>query len=254
MPLATVPVVPIIRWLIYASSTAFDVLVARGYLSQLEDHDEQAIEWRRLQLVFTRATPTGSTEDVAVCTFDLANFTAGENDPSWTVGDYQAAEALFGTWWTACKAKVVTGVSLKEYRWYRAQFGEQFQSGPPERVTAVNVAGTAASTGTMPFQVAMSVTEKTPFPMHWGRFYLPGISDTVLDTYGRWTYGEFATIGNATATLYDGLYDAQLVPVVPSAILQSLLGVRSIQIDDVPDVIRSRRARTTLVRHEVLLT
>jgi len=248
----TFPVSPAIRWGIYLTSAGLAYLDSHGYLSLFDETDEQGqLEWRRLHLVYNRTSPTGTTEDVALCTFDLVNFTDGEVDPTWTSGDYTAAEALFNTWWTSMKALAPTGIILKEYRWYRAAFGEQ--SGPPQRVTTVNVAGTVAATTTTAFQIAMSVTELTCLPRSWGRFYHPGVNDAQLDNYGRWLSTAIDGVADYTEILYNGLYAAQLVPCVPSEAAQTLLNVQAIQVDDIPDVVRRRRAKMTLLRDKRVL-
>lgn len=245
----TWPISPLIRVGIHLTSAGLTYLEQKGYINLLDEVDEQGgMEWRRLQCTFTRSTPTGTNEDVAVCTFDLVNFTDGVVDPTWTTGDYEAAEALFDTWWMAVRARTVTGTSFQSYRWYRRSFPLSQQFGPPLRVTSDPVPGMVSAAETQPFQVACSVTEITPIPRSWGRFYLPGIGGDNLDNYGRWSSTCMDAIADATEALYEGLYTAQLVPCVPMAAAETLLNVQKIQVDDIPDVIRRRRASTTLLR------
>ena len=248
MPI-TFPVSPLIRWGVYLSSAGLAYLDSHGYLSLFDEVDEQdPIEWRRVQVVFNRLTPTGTTEDTAICTFDLVNFTAGEVDPTWTGGDYTAVDALFLAWWQGIDGSLTANVVLKEIRYYRAQFGQDFESGPPEHIYTIGTAGVVAATYATPYQVALSVTEKTALPRSWGRFYLPGVPDAAVDNYGRWLAAYLDTYADYTEVLYNELNDAQFCPVVPSKPAEILLPVLQLQIDDIPDVIRKRRPRTTLLR------
>lgn len=220
------------------------------------------LEWRRVVLRFTRPPISGAVEDEAQIKFDLVNITGGDVDTSWTAGDYTTAEGALDEWWTAVKPVVATTYQLKEYRWYKMAFAEPMQperrfaqSGPPQRVTSKASPGTSAS-GPLPQQVAASITLKTPAPRHWGRVYMPGLTVDRVQTSsapGRWVLATQTVLANATAELVDDLGAAELFPVVPvtqvdGSLAGALLGVTSVQVDDIPDVIRRRRAKTTLVR------
>lgn len=223
-----------------------------------DEPDAAALEWRRLQSVWSRTTPTGTSEDKAICTFDLINITSGTVDTSWTTTDYTTAEGIFDTMFTTIKAYQSTTHTLTQYRWYRQRFAAIggtnpfLDSGPPQRVTSKSLAGTGSDH--LPYQVACAITEKTPFPRHWGRFYLPGVNGTLLTTNGRWLMvGGVNDILAAVDTAYEALSTAQLYPVVPvtqvnKAPARGLLGVTSLQVDDVPDVQRRRRPKQVLTR------
>jgi hypothetical protein len=109
---------------------------------------------------------------------------------------------------------------------------------------------------TMPFQVALSVTERTSIPKHWGRFYLPGFQAQAMETAtgtGRWGSTTQATVANATATLYEDLASSGLVPVVvqvqrDKVYAPALNTVTEIVVDDIPDVIRRRRPKQVISR------
>lgn len=221
------------------------------------DRDPTTTEWRRLQCVFNRATPTGTSEDKAICTFDLLNITGGAVDNTWITSDYTTAESKFDTFWTALIAGLSPKLTLSQYRWYKMAFtapGTTGPSGPkayvdsvlPERITAKSITGTGTGTQQVPFQVAMTVTEKTALPKHWGRFYIPNPGMTMFDAFGRIANPAF--VATPAGVLYAALADAELYAVVPSAAHRSLLGVTSIQVDDVPDVQRRRRPKQTVSR------
>jgi hypothetical protein len=145
---------------------------------------------------------------------------------------------------------------VTEYRWYVREFtpvgpGNAFlDSGPPARVTTKSLAGTG--TNYMPPQVAFALTEKTAWPKHWGRTYLP--TPQGLHVFGdRWTSACVDTIVGAANTLYQGLAAAEFFPVVPvtqvaSDPARALVGITQVQGDDIPDVIRRRRPRNTTYR------
>jgi len=210
--------------------------------------------WRRVALVWSRGDPGPTPEDDAICTFDIANITAGGIDGSWTPTDYDTCDVAFRTF--------ATGISLiqngshvaKELRYYRMQFASPMTelrrfvpSGPPEHIEPLAIPGTGIG-DTLPLQVAFSVTERTAVPRHWGRFYLPGMTDTFSGGgAGRWTQQLVNTIVAHTDTLYASLAAAEFFPVVVSTqvdkvLAGSLMGVTYIQADDIPDVIRRRRS------------
>lgn len=222
--------------------------------------DREALEWRRLVVEFTRGTPATTIEDKAHCTFDLINITSGQVDTSWTSGDFTTCETFFDEWLTAWKMGLGGAYTVTRYKWYRMRFREVMtvthrfeETGPPVRSQAKTIVGTS-SANPLPYQVAMSVTEKTGVPKHWGRFYLPGITENMLTSdYGRWSTSWTSTVANASAELYDDLAGAEFFPVVPvtqvnKVLTGGLLGVSSIQVDDIPDVIRRRRPRQPVVR------
>lgn len=218
-----------------------------------------AVEWRRMQMQFSRLVPSGFTEDRAVCTFDFLNITSGDVDNTWITSDYTTLETALDTWWTSVKPYVSAEHSLVEYRWFRQRFNSVDNpkpfapAGPPQRVTTRAVAGT--SSGAVPYQVAASVTERTAIPRHWGRFYVPGTgASTNLAGNGRYTSALITALANATQTLYNSAVSGVgAYPVVPMTQLdktpiRALLAVDAIAVDDIPDVIRRRRPRAVSAR------
>jgi hypothetical protein len=243
------------KWIIRGLAeglTVVEPLFAYGH-----DQAPETIEWRRVQCVFTRATPTGTSEDKAVCTFDLVNITGGAVDTSWVTADYTTAEAKLDTFWNALVTGLSPKLTLSQYRWYKMRFTPPGTTGPkgpkayvdsvlPERITTKSIIGTGTGTQQVPFQVAATVTEKTAIPKHWGRFYIPNPGITMFDAFGRIANPGF--IATPAGAMYAALADAELYAVVPSAAHRSLLGVTQIQVDDVPDVQRRRRPKQPLQR------
>lgn len=238
-------------------------VLGESLLDQADDADD-ALEWRHLQVVQTRGTPTGTVEDKAIMTFDLLNLTASAPGSNWSSGDYTTAESRFSTFLTACLGSISQDATFSQYRWYRRKFAvpmtedHRFEdAGPPDRITNISLVGTG-STGKMPYQVAMSITEKTPWPRHWGRFYIPSLALS-LAADGRFGSSFMTTASTAAGVLLNALHDDLTPLVVPSTqqdkvLAGYLLGVTSIQVDDIPDVVRRRRAKQPAVRTVVPLS
>lgn len=246
-----------VKYAVRAAEWAAPIVL--GALTYDEPVTNEELLWRRLQAIYTRATPTGTQEDKAVCTFDFVNITSGAIDGSWTAGDYTTVEGILDTMFTGIAGNQSNKVTLSQYRWYARAFLPVGQERPikggvnyfadsliPERVVSKSIVGGSSNAIQMPYQVALSVTEKTPLPKHWGRFYIPNPAAVGFDAFGRWMYS--SAIAGYVGTAYDDLADANFYAVVPVGKSRALLGVTSLQVDDVPDVQRRRRPRQTLVR------
>jgi hypothetical protein len=222
-------------------------------------------ELREVEVLFTRNFPGKPPEDYALFTIHLLNTTGGIPDASWTTADYEAAEALLDAFWTAIKDEYAPfGTTLAGYRW-RAD-GPAFKPfgaalSPTLRTTTRNVAGTGTGNAMLPPQVAVTVTEVIPSTFtvtdvegvgtqvrnRWGRFYLPAPHAGILAD-GRIGAAFLTDVADATKALYDGLTNADFPPVVYSPTTGHAWKVDEIHVDDVFDVIRSRRYRNTLAR------
>lgn len=209
---------------------------------------------RRIVLRFSRVAPTGVREDAAQFDFEFVNFTAGAVDNTWVDADFVAIEGYVDTWWTAVKARCADKIILDEYRWYK--FGPSLpvsakgneEPGPPVRVTDKNVAGSVTTFNPMPWQVAATVTFKTAIRKRWGRIYVAGFSSDQVDTYARIPSAMRTVLANATDALFASASAADYAPVVYSPTRRSAYGIEAVQVDDVWDVIRSRRSRETAAR------
>lgn len=218
-------------------------------------------QWRRWVTTASRVTPTSTVEDRAQFKVDLLNVTAGDIDTTWTSGDYAAVKALFDTFLTTLQPLSSPAVTFDGYKAYAMQFNPVgdltrpfIDLGAPRYQVAISKTGTGAAG--QAYQVATSVTLKTGLAKHWGRFYLPNPYSSALNTGAggyRWTSAYQTSVANATRTLFNGLIDAGFWPVVPvgqsnKAPFHALLGVGTVQVDDIPDVIRRRRPRQAALR------
>lgn len=226
-------------------------------------------ELRKLTVKWTRTPASGVPQDAAMCTFHFINLTGGIPDASWIAADYAAVESGFDTFWTNEKSLFPTSTKLSEYSW-RADgpafrpFGASLS--PTLRTTARSVVGTGVGEA-LPPQVAVSVTETTAAKFtvqnvegvgtqirnRWGRFYLPAPVVSQV-TNGRFSSGSQALLATAVDTFYEACVTAGLHPVVYSPTTGHSWSVLEIHIDDIFDVIRSRRFVTPLSREPRAIT
>lgn len=230
-------------------------------------------ELRKMTAKYTRTPATGVVQDAAMTTHHFLNITGGDPDASWITADYTAVESAFDTFWGAIKALYGAETKLSEYSW-RADgpafkpFGASLS--PTLRLTARSVVGTGSNASFLPPQVAVSVTEvtaahytaygvgvpgKTPgtgrtqLRNRWGRFYLPNVNVGNV-TSGRLSTAAQTTIADAAEAMYQTCVSAGLVPVVYSPTNGNAYSVDAIHVDDIFDVIRSRRFIVPLSRAE----
>jgi len=206
---------------------------------------------------WTRAT----NDDRIMTSMQLMNYTGGAVDPSWTTADFTTAETQLNTFWTSVSARMPTGFTLESYRWY--PFGPTITAPNPARriTTPAGISG-GSSTYAYPHQISCAVTERTSDRLHWGRMYLPPLASSAsqVGVDGRFVSTHVDAIAGFANTLYTGLSGVDLQPVVWSpakparinasgntlpATSAAAYSVEKIQVDNVPDVIRSRRPLPT---------
>lgn len=242
------------KWLLRAAEWTAPIIV--GLLDEDATADVPLV-WRKLHVVYTRTTPTGTVEDKAIWTCDFLNLTSGNPDDTWDATDYTTMETALDAWHTALVSRIQNNHTLVEYRWYRRMYASLTaesvfaDSGPPVRVTPRSVVGTG--TIVMPYQVAAAVTKKTGLPGHWGRFYIPGINGSGMGSSGRLTSTAVSAFATETRTLFGAGVSRGIVPVVPLTQLdksraQGLLSVLAVQCDDIPDIQRRRRGKQAAIR------
>jgi len=218
-------------------------------------------ELRKVHFIWSAQDAAVAAEDARVITFHLAKVSGGSVTADWLAADFTALDAAFSTWWTTMKAECCNSLTWDRLKVYKA--------GPaivppqlPVYDADKNVPGTDAGFP-LPPQVAVTVTEIAGSKRHWGRFYFPPVRGGNLGNYGR-VKSEFQTIlADATDTLYTTLKSAGLEPVVyrPALPARETRGgatlpargatawtVEKLQVDDVFDVIRSRRFKYPTLR------
>jgi hypothetical protein len=216
-----------------------------------------AYELRKVHIVFGRVPPTGVQTDVAITTMHLLNLTDDAPDATWVDADFVAAETALDAFWTTMKDYYSSGTFLDQYRWYKA--GPAFTPTPPEgnppvRIIERNVPGTNTSSWPFPPQVAVTVTEKTALRKHWGRMYLPAPVVGTSESAGTVGPSFGANLIDVVEDLYEAFISADLVPVVFSPTNESAYQVEHLQVDNLFDVMRSRRWKAPSTRWQRDLT
>jgi hypothetical protein len=228
-------------------------------------------ELRKVEMHWSRTPTAGVVQDDDICTFHFLNLTGGNPDASWTTSDYTTVETALDAMWASLKVHYMPEIRLSSYVW-RAD-GPAFKPhgtslSPTLRITARALPGTASGETVLPPQCALSVTEateahytvsgvgvpgdtpgtgRTQTRNRWGRFYLPSPSTLAL-TDGRFTSSYCGLVSGYVQTAYNACVTAGIVPVVYSPTTGNAWSVTEVHVDDIVDVIRSRRYVTPLTR------
>lgn len=247
-----------------------EVSAAIGRLASVTTWDT-TFELRKLHIVMGRTSGAASPEDDAIITMHFVKLAAGVPTAEWLTADFTTIESAFDTFWATFKLSQRNTLTFKQFRWYATgpqideALGAPGRTGPPRRVVDRSVPGTGASGGsndTVP-QVAVTLTERTSDKKAWGRIYLPAPQTGHFGAAGRILTAWLTTVGNAADTFYEACAAAGTPIVVYSAAKPErptagggtlparparALTVDQIQLDDLADVLRSRRWDTALLR------
>jgi hypothetical protein len=236
------------------------------------------VEMRKLAVRWARTPSAGGAEDVDVCTWTFLRLDDSDvptndwSDPT----HYSAIESAFDTCWTGLKGAFNPNTKLSQYRWSKdgpAWRVSPTPYNPAVRVTDRSVVGSAAGGALMaPPQVATTVTEKTSRRDAWGRFYFPAPTTAKFGADGRIDSTYVATLLSTWVTFYNTCRAARLVPVVYAPALpvrdrhrngvvvgsmpardDVVYEVDTLQVDDLFDIIRSRRWRNPTLRSNTAL-
>jgi hypothetical protein len=219
-------------------------------------------EMRKLHMIWSQKDAALTNDDARVCTFHLLKVTGAVPQSAWDAADFTAVKSAFSTAWLAISDRYSDAVVLDRMKFYKD--GPQIEP-PQSPVHDADYAqpGTANAISCPP-QVAVTVTEMAGTKRHWGRFYLPSPAVVPsLTNEGRFTSTFTGDIADAFDTCYEACKAAGIYPVVYRPALPvrqtaeekrnnvtpgslparsaSAWDVEKIQIDDVPDVMRSRR-------------
>lgn len=210
------------------------------------DAPTQPANLGKVTVIYGRHSALAELDDAEMFSLYFLNVTDGDVDNSWTAQDWTNlfiyikgfAEALFPL--------QTTHLHLQELR------GHLFPvDGNPGQFVAQQIINNENGTSgalALPQQVAMSLTLETPSRKHWGRIYIPGLSATCLDDYGRWLPAKMQTVADAATQLMNDVTSVGFFPVVYSRVSHSALGVSGLRVDDIPDVIRRRRVKRAISR------
>lgn len=209
----------------------------------------------RVTLSFTRGTPSGTREDRAATSFWVAKTVGASLYSKIPIAELSSLEAALDAFYASLRPTLTPDWTLVEYAWHqydestpRTQDGRGQKAGPAVRLTTKSLPGTSG-TSTLPYQVASTVTQRTASRKHWGRSYLPGGAANSLNaTTGRWTNGYVDALAGALNTLHDTWQTAGYQLGVWSQLHPAFLTPKTIECDDIPDIIRRRRAKQSNYR------
>jgi hypothetical protein len=195
--------------------------------------------YNQVQFVFDR-TLLSPDEDVAIMTCHIREVVAGAPDviPITDQGRTDFVNNV-SSWWAAIEGHISSNVVFRELRFYDVPSSPGVDMGPPVKVQPFGAPGTSVS-NSMPPQCAISVTLKTDKRRTWGRMYLPNVTFPMLDSKGRLVQ----TVATELCTAWHFLTTRAgtgAALCVFSRKEWTHHDPQQIQVDDIVDVIRSRR-------------
>lgn len=207
------------------------------------------IGFSRLTLQWTRATPVNTREDLMATHLDFVHTDISTAVPL-SATEQGEVEAAMNTAYTGITNRLSTTLTLSAYVWHNFK-PLNTRPGPAVRTTLKSVPGTNAG-GRNADQLAVSATYITASRKHWGRSYWPFATSSATDgQYGRIT----SSHADAIATMINSVFSTPgagngITPCVASLAYKGIMTVQTIQVDDIWDVIRSRRAKTASYRKQ----
>jgi hypothetical protein len=189
----------------------------------------------RVQVVFDR---TAIGEDVAVNTLHFAS--AAAFDP---LGTSSALATHVRDRYLPVMANLHSSHRLERIKVYNASEG-----GGAYQDLFVDSGGQLTGS-LLPLQVAMSVTFRTAIRKRWGRVYIPGWSTIANTAQGRWNGPYRDAVQTTFEAMPTGLPSGltHVVAVAADDPPASSTPVTAYVVDDVPDIIRRRRAEANVV-------
>lgn len=149
-------------------------------------------------------------------------------------------------WWEIIKGHVHESLTFREARYYDVPATQGLPMGDPVHVETFGSNGTSQG-ALLPPQCAVSVTYKTDKRLQWGRQYLPGFTLIATNGLGRLDVQSCDEVMNASKLLTSRSGSGGCL-VVFSRKQWTHHDPQFVQVDDVIDVIRSRRYETTMNR------
>lgn len=204
----------------------------------------------RVTVNVSRTTPTGTREDWASFTLHFCVGSWLANMVPLTDSQKADAEADLDTFTSAIFTNYIGNkFTLINYTWHDVQFGDQYY-GPADRITPKSLVGSDSS-ARLPDQISTNVTFRTCSRKHWGRYYWMGIGALFYDSsFGRPSNATCDALASATRNLANGVLSntAATELVVYSHKYAAVLEIARIDCDNVPDVVRRRRAKMASYR------
>jgi len=240
-----------------------EVLSYIGKLFHADDPEPSV--WMHVQAIGQPVTSTERADDF-VTTFDVVNITGGQVDSSWTTADTGRLATHLGGLCNEWATNMSSDYEWRELKMYRRFFNpysiaEPFGISGPPFITYPSPAPGLANSYQAP-QVAVTTTERTAYPGHWGRNYWPHPRATTVSSGGYILTANVDAWATSVATAYKALMTEEFYPVVPvttykqgavSVPTRGLLTVNEIQMDNLFDVMRSRRPKTATYKKRLTI-
>lgn len=188
-------------------------------------------------------------EDVAVITMHWRGAAPLEPDNSAEMDEPQRTNATskISAFLTSLAALFPQEVTWESVVWYET-FADGSNSGGRVQEEALGIQGTAVG-GSLPPQVATSVSFRTAVRKNWGRFYLPTLATSAMQHDGRLTHAWADAIAlSAAQELCDRGTNVTETLTVWSPTEKTHHDPQKVVVDDVLDIIRSRRFSATNYR------
>lgn len=193
------------------------------------------------QVIFDRSL-LDQNEDVAVITMHVRGVQASLPDNLFPLDDAGRTDfaARLDTFFAGATTYMSSKVVVKQYRFYKLPDSFGLDMGPPVKVVDTSHPGKSSATP-LPNQIACSITFKTDRRKTWGRFYLPGLVVDDLSSVGLLTNAMVGTLAQTAHALTSRSGNGGCLTVW-SRKEWTHHDPQVIQVDNIPDVIRRRRA------------
>lgn len=192
---------------------------------------------------FRRWSSATVEDDLAQFSMHHLNITDGNVDNSWTPADITNLHARYIALANGLRAEQDNFTVISKMTYHEFVAGDP--PGPAVQTFDMGALSGTKSGGALPPQCACSVTLKTAHRRHWGRVYVPGLTTDSIDGWGRMKPADadiLATVfGNHVADCSSNDFPV----VIYSEAAMSAMEVGQVQVDDVVDIIRRRRFKTT---------
>jgi len=203
----------------------------------------------RLTMTFKRTEPTNLEDDLMAPGMWVAKI-AGPEFSVIPVEELASVEQPIITLLTSLMLLLADDLTATQLIWHayhedlpRDKTGRGQKPGPAVRTTPINLPGNI-SAPRLPDQVACNSTWRTASRKHWGRTAWPGFASNHLQPdFGRWDNATVDTFANNVNDCREWLEGAGYAPGVWSQLHPAFLTTTQVGVDDVPDIVRRRRAK-----------
>lgn len=203
------------------------------YAAHMADQFRMVVEWE-----------IGTTSyNSAVTTHDWWYIPGGEPPTN----AYEPVEAQFDTFFSAIAPHLAVNTKIVGYRWSR--WKDDYSKTEPSFRYASRALVNQFGGSVMPNQVSAAITEETSVRRRWGRFYVPFICKEAIGAEGRLTQQAVNALGSDGRAALATVEDTWQHVTISRELTPHFLPTTFIRVDNVPDIIRRRRLRSSTYRY-----